>query len=345
MKPYPLVTIVVPCRNEARFIADFAKSLLELDYPSESLEIVIADGRSTDGTREVLQELVASQAQLRWIDNPSLTVPHGLNLAIQAARGEVIVRMDVHAKYPQDYLACLVPALLERKVDNIGVPWDTSPGGPSMQAHAVAAAQRSVFGIGLADYRLGVSEPIEVDTVPFGCFRRDVFEKIGMFDEDMHRNQDDEFNARMKKNGLRIVLLPGPKITYYARESIVKSARMMYQYGHFKPLVNRKVGTPATLRQFVPPVFVLALTAFAATAPFHPVGIVGLVGVMSAYIAASLAATVQFLFSESGIRRSAALLLPLTFFSNHVAYGAGYLRGVWDFQLLKKASQVPSSSR
>jgi len=345
MSEVPFVTIVIPCRNEVRYIRSFLDSMFSMNYPEHRSEIIVADGGSQDGTRDVLQEIAGREGTLRWIDNPSLTVPHGLNLAIAASRGEIIVRMDVHASYPRDYLTSLVQGLQACDADNIGVPWETTPGASTLQAHAVAAAQRSVFGIGLADYRLGVTEPMEVDSVPYGCFRREVFDKIGMFDEDMHRNQDDEFNARMKKHGMRIVLLPGPKVVYFARETILKSARMMFQYGHFKPLVNRKIGSPATLRQFVPPTFVLGLSGLTAAMPFSALAKMGLAAVLGAYLLASVLATIWFLKSDTGFRRPAAVLLPVTFFVNHVSYGMGYLRGTWDFLLLGRSPQVPKSSR
>lgn len=316
-----------------------------MSFPSDRREILVAEGRSNDGTKDILQEIISNEPRIRLIDNPSLTVPSGLNLAIAASKGEFIVRMDVHAEYPKDYLSSLIHGIEQYRADNIGVPWDTLPGGSGVQAHAVAASLRSAFGIGLASYRLGVEHPLEVDTVPFGCFRREVFEKIGLFDEELHRNQDDEFNARMKKNGMRIVLLPGPRIRYFARETILKSAKMMYQYGHFKPLVNRKIGSPATARQFVPPAFVATLS-FAAIAGFvtHSVWLVGCAA-LGAHLVGSLLATALFLLSPNGIRRSAAWLLPSAFLANHLAYGAGYLRGVWDFRILGRKPTVPDSSR
>lgn len=339
------IAIIIPCRNESRFINKCINSINEQDYPRELVKIFISDGMSNDGTRDLLDEISSSDARVTILNNDRTTVPHALNLGIQVADSNIIVRMDVHAHYPRNYLTSLVQGIEEHRADNIGVPWDTLPGGSGVQAHAVAASLRSAFGIGLASYRLGVDQPVEVDTVPFGCFRREVFEKIGLFDEELHRNQDDEFNARMKKNGMRIVLLPGPRIRYFARGTILKSAKMMYQYGHFKPLVNRKIGSPATARQFVPPAFVATLS-FAAIAGFvtHSVWLVGCAA-LGAHLAGSLLATALFLLSPNGIRRSAAWLLPLAFLANHLAYGAGYLRGVWDFRILGRKPTVPDSSR
>lgn len=339
------ISIIIPCRNESPFIQACLDSIRNQDYPQDLLKIFISDGMSNDGTRIILDAISKFDSRISVIDNSQRTVPHALNLGIEASKSEIIVRMDVHAEYPKDYLSSLVQAINLHHADNVGVPWDTLPGGPGLQAHAVAASLRSAFGIGLASYRLGVDQPTEVDTVPFGCFRREVFDKIGLFDEELHRNQDDEFNARMKKNGMRIVLLPGPRIRYFARETILKSSKMMYQYGYFKPLVNRKIGTPATLRQFVPPIFVsiLALSALASTL-IRPAWWLGAAAI-GAHLLGSLLASAQFVLAPDGIRRSSAFLLPVAFLANHICYGTGYLRGVWDFQILGRKPTVPDSSR
>jgi glycosyltransferase involved in cell wall biosynthesis len=270
---------------------------------------------------------------LKIIKNPAKYVPQALNLAIAESKGDVIVRMDAHSGYPNDYISRLVRALDQYEADNTGGVWKTLPGGESKEAKAIALATSHPLGIGNADYRLGVHEPTEVDTVPYGCFRRDVFDRFGLFDEHMIRNQDDEMNARIVMGGGKIILLPDLLIEYHARESISKMATMFYQYGLFKPLVNLKVGKPATLRQFAPPtlvvVAILGLTAF----------LIGFIPstLMLVFMAFYL---IPIVFVSANISAkngwSLFIWLCLCFPIIHFSYGWGYLRGIGRFVFLGK---------
>jgi glycosyltransferase involved in cell wall biosynthesis len=251
------VSVIIPCRNEIRFIDALLKTLNSQDWPIDKVEWIIVDGVSDDGTREHLLKSLGNYPALKVLDNPAKYVPQALNMAILQAKGDVIVRMDAHSGYPVDYISRLVRALDEHNADNTGGVWITQPGANTTEAMAIALATSHPLGIGNASYRLGADRPKEVDTVPYGCFRRDVFTRFGMFDEDMIRNQDDELNARIVKGGGKILLLPDVFIEYHARETVMKMSSMFYQYGLFKPLVNLKVGSPATLRQFAPPILVL----------------------------------------------------------------------------------------
>lgn len=220
----PFVSIVVPCRNETEYIRPLLDSILANTYPRDRLEVLIVDGMSDDGTRAVIAEYVARHPVIRLLDNPKRITPCALNLGISRARGTIIVRMDAHASYPPNYVADLVDWLERTGADNVGGAWVTLPGGDTATARAIAAALSHPFGIGNARYRLGTTELREVDTVPFGCFRRDVFDRVGLFDEELVRNQDDEFNFRLLRAGGRILLVPGVVSHYYARRTLPASA-------------------------------------------------------------------------------------------------------------------------
>ncbi|HEY9516645.1 MAG TPA: glycosyltransferase family 2 protein, partial [Gemmatimonadaceae bacterium] len=270
----PLVSVIIPCRNERDWIHACLTSLLRADYPSDRLEIVVVDGMSDDGTRDCIARLAAENPRIRMLDNPARITPSALNIAIANSRGDVILRADAHSRYPESYVPDLVRWLGDSGADNVGGVWITEPGGPGAMARAIAAAMSHPLGVGNAHFRIGTREPRWVDTVPFGCYRRDVFERIGLFDEDLIRNQDDELNVRLIRAGGRILLVPDVVCSYNARDSLAKLWRMYYQYGYFKPLVARKVGGVFTWRQLVPPAFVLALAvslilaiAWPATAP------------------------------------------------------------------------------
>jgi glycosyltransferase involved in cell wall biosynthesis len=266
----PFVSVIVPTYNEARHIGALMDNLQRQDYQKDRFEVIIADGRSTDDTRSQIEARVASFPNLRWVDNPGKFVPHGLNIALRESKGEIIIRMDAHSVYPENYISRLSSALQALEADNVGGMWITEPGAETAEAKAIALATSHPLGIGNASYRLGADGPVKVDTVPYGCFKRTLFDRIGNFDTDMLRNQDDEFNGRIVRNGGNIYLLPDVKIRYSARTTLPKMRTMFYQYGLYKPLVNMKLGAPATLRQFAPPAIVLLLIGTLIGYFIHP---------------------------------------------------------------------------
>jgi glycosyltransferase involved in cell wall biosynthesis len=327
----PFVSIIIPCRNEEGYIASCLDSILASAYPRHRLEILVADGRSTDGTRTILVRYAAMHSSITLLDNPSGTTPAGLNLAIGAASGEIVIRMDAHVLYPGDYIPKLVAALDECEADNVGGVLETVPGEDNPTARAIALGLSHRFGVGNSYFRTGVRERREVDTVPFGCYRRETFDRIGMFDEDLIRNQDDEFNFRLISRGGRVVLLPDVVCRYFARRSLTQLARMYYQYGYFKPLVARKVGRVMTVRQLIPSILVGALGVFAALAWWVPAARLGLALTAGSY------ALAVFLCAAAAIPRhgfGCAAALTVVFPTLHLSYGSGFLRGIRDHLII-----------
>ncbi len=329
----PYVSIIVPVRNEEGHISDVLSALQAQDYPRERVEVIVSDGMSTDSTRHILGRLGRKYPKIAIIDNPEGIVPTGLNRAIRQTHGDIIVRIDSHASYPSNYVSALVRNLTDLKADNVGGRIETFPYNDSAKAHAIAASMSNSFGVGDSHFRIGTTAVREVDTVPFGCFRREVFNKIGLFDEDLVRNQDDEFNARMRKHGMKVYLVPDVVVTYYARDTFTKLFRMFYQYGYFKPLVNKKLGLPATMRQFAPLCFVLFIVSglsiplVPAWTPFYAAG-------LAFYLMGNL------YFSWGASKRGLVCLLTMyAHLVQHVAYGTGYLVGILDFLILGKKSK------
>ena len=230
----------------------------------------MADGRSDDGTREILGTYAAGHSCITVLDNQQLSTPAALNLAIRSACGSVVIRMDAHVLYPPDYVRRLVEALEETGADNVGGVLETVPADDSPTARAIALGLSHRFGVGNSHFRTGTHQRREVDTVPFGCYRRETFDRIGLFDEELVRNQDDEFNFRLIARGGRVLLLPEVTCRYFARRSFGQVARMYYQYGYFKPLVARKVGRVMTVRQLVPSMLIAALLGSAALGLWVP---------------------------------------------------------------------------
>jgi glycosyltransferase involved in cell wall biosynthesis len=321
----PHVSVLVPCRNERSYIGRCLDSILANDYPSATLEILVIDGMSDDGTATIVQEYARRVPHLRLLHNMRRVVPAALNLGITEARGEIVIRMDAHNEYPPTYISRLVGWLERTGADNVGGAWITRPADNSAVARAIAFAVAHRFGIGNAQYRLGnVSKPTPVDTVPFGCFRKELFDRLGMFDEELVRNQDDEFNYRLLKSGGRILLVPDVESYYYARASLRTLARTYYQYGFFKPLVAVKVRRVMTLRQLAPGSLVGAMGVALVLAAWYGPARTALAGLLGAYLAMNVAISLS-----SGCREGWRYVLALlgVFPVLHFSYGAGWLVG------------------
>ncbi len=324
----PFVSVVIPCRNESGFIGGCLDSVLATTYPLGRLEVLVVDGMSDDGTRDELARYSAGPSIVRVLDNPKGITPAALNIGVGHARGSVLIRMDAHTEYPPNYISGLVTWLERSGADNVGGLWRTLPGDDTTFARAIAGALSHPFGVGNAHFRIGVQEPKWVDTVPFGCYRADVFDRIGLFDEELVRNQDDEFNARLLRHGGRILLVPDVVSTYYARASAKKLWRTYFQYGFFKPLAIKKLGRVPTLRQLVPAAFVLSLALFTLAGLWLPLARWTLLGILIAYLGSIVAASFSAGGPGKGLRvfAATAVVFPVL----HLAYGIGFLRGVLD---------------
>lgn len=321
---YPFVTVIMPIRNEAAYIARSLGAVLAQDYPPDRLEILVVDGMSEDGTRDLVADLQIRNPQfvIRLLDNPARIVPTALNIGLRHARGEVIVRVDGHCEIAPDYVRRCVEGLQETGADCVGGVCITV--GETSTARAIALAQSSWFGVGGVAFRTGRSTPGYVDTVPFGAYRREVFHRIGGFDEELVRNQDDEFNFRLTQAGGKIWLDPSIRSVYYSRASLRGLWRQYFQYGLYKVRVMQKRKGIPSWRLLVPPAFVLGLlgSALLAMAIREPLWALA---VAAPYVMANLGASLW-----TARRDPLALpLLPLAFATLHLAYGLGFLWGLW----------------
>jgi glycosyltransferase involved in cell wall biosynthesis len=332
--PPPLVTVIVPCRNEERYIGPCLESILASDYPKDRLEVLVVDGMSDDRTREILAGYVARHSWIRIIDNPRRIAPVALNVGVKASTGTVLVRMDAHATYPPHYVSGLVAALEEYGADNVGGVLRTLPGGEGPMAEAIAVAMAHPFGVGSSRFRIGTSTPRWVDTVAFFCVRRELFDRVGLFDEELSRDQDGEFNGRVIKHGGRILLVPDVELQYYARPTLRQTARMFYQYGYFKPIVAKKLGRVMTLRQLAPPLFLAGLLLSGLSKVIWPWS-----NPWFALIGGSYVLVVGGAAAHTALKRgprvglALAVVLPVM----HVCYGVGYWRGILELALPRRA--------
>ena len=334
-----MLSVIVPIYQEEKYISKCIDSMLSQDYPKDDLEIILVDGMSKDRTREIVATYTAKYPFIRMIDNPESIAPCAMNRGIKEAKGDVIIRLDAHVYYPKNYFSLLVEKLNELPgAENVGALCNTLPVNDSITAQSIAAVLSSSFGMGNSHFRVGADKEMEVDTVPFGCFHRSIFDQVGLYDEELVRNQDDELNARIIKSGGKIYLIPQLVCEYYARDTAKKVYKMFYQYGVFKPLVNKKLGSPATVRQFFPLFFVLGLLVGPVVCLFLPV-------LWWAYFAVIM---LWFILATSfSLKDSKSLKRILTqnwiYFVVHFGYGWGYIVGI--YKILFHRSFVAQSNR
>jgi len=328
------VSIVIPCRNEAGRIRECVGAALAQLAGNNAGELIIADGVSDDGTRKILESLEREEPRVRLIDNPGRIVSTGLNAAIRAARGQIIIRMDAHTEYAPDYVARCVELLEKTGADNVGGPWLAK--GDGYVSRAIAAAFQSSFAVGGARGH-DVNHEGPVDTVYLGCWSKETFERFGYFDEELVRNQDDEHNLRIIRGGGKIYQSPKVRSWYRPRGTLAALFKQYLQYGYWKVRVIQKHKQPASPRHLVPGGFVLALAILAILSPiFHP-PFIALLLALGSYVLALLAASLV-----TAARTGIALLpvLPAAFCCYHFGYGFGFLRGLLDFVILRRGASA-----
>ena len=319
---WPFVSVVMPVRNEAAFIGQCLAAVLMQSYPSDRMEVIIADGMSTDGTRQIVESFQVRHPKLKLITNPGKIVSTGLNLAIQQANGEVIVRVDGHCEIAGDYIQRCVEHLLNDEVEGVGGPLETI--GETPLAGVIAAAMSSSFGVGGSAFRTKMDRTMLTDTVAFPAYTRSIVERAGPFDEELVRNQDDEFNYRLRKMGAKILLASNVHCRYYSRSSLRSLWRQYFEYGYWKVRVMQKHPGQMQPRQFVPPLVVATCLMALLMLPLFPVTRYLLGLAVGSYAIANIFAS---LLSLRRTRYSLLPVLPIAFATLHLAYGLGFLTG------------------
>ncbi len=321
---FPFVSVIMPVFNEEKFIERSLVAVLEQDYPSDKLEIIVADGMSSDQTREIVRFMEAHFPNVRLIDNPERIVPTGLNRAIAAARGEIIVRLDGHCEYPKNYVRKVVELRQELGADTVGGV--LVPTGLSYAGKSVAAAYHSPIGLGSTALKASeVSERVrEVDTVHGGCWKRERLLAVGGFDEEMVRNQDDELSFRLRKNSGKIFQTLAVPVKYHVRDSFKKLFLQFAQYGYWKVRVVRKHPQQASPRHVVPALLVLTIFTTAILGLFFQFALWAFVGFFGFYFA-----TVAMVSGIQAWRGEKRLWPGIVFalMAIHFGYGIGFILG------------------
>ncbi len=319
----PFVSVVMIVRNEGPFIARSIEQVLAQDYPRDRMEIIVADGMSDDNTREVLAEYRAKYPFIQVVDNPKRIVASGLNVAIERAQGELIMRIDGHGEVATDFARQVV-----RLMDEHPEAW--SGGGPIVHAgtnrfgEAVAVAMSHPLGVGLATHRFPNYEGY-VEGAHFPTFRKWIFDRIGKFDEELVRTEDDEFNYRIAQAGGKIYVSPRVRYVYYVRETLGKLFRQYVQYSFWRIPVVRKHKKPTTLRQIVPPLFFLAMFLLAAVGAWMRQPIVAL-ALPTIYLVALIAVGISVV-PRKGL--AVGCLVPVALATIHFAYALGIAYGLF----------------
>lgn len=318
--PDPSVSVIMPIRNERGFIEEAIRALLAQERPPASLEIVVVDGMSDDGTREIVTRLAAEDPRVRLLDNPQRIVSSALNIGIAATTSEVIIRVDGHTRVAPDFIRSNLELLAEHpEASSVGGP--IAHRGKTLLARGIAAAMSSRFGVGGASHRNEDYEGYAEGAV-FPAFRRTIFDVVGLFDEALVRNQDDEFNFRITNGGGKIYISPRVKHDYFVRGSLKALARQYLQYSYWKVAVFRKHKKVISARHLAPVVFVVGAPVCVAAAPVMPIALAPL-GAYATLLLSTAAATA---IRERSIRVGAITGVAIA--TMHVAYGTGTLLGI-----------------
>lgn len=371
----PLVSIVIPCRNERIFMSGCLDSVLANDFPKEQLEVLVIDGSSEDGTRELLDRYAREYAIISVLDNPKCVTPAALNIGIKAARGAIVMRMDAHAEYERGYISQCVEALGKYQADNVGGIIRTLPRKESLVGRSIVKALSNPFGVGNSHFRLGwAREPMIVDTVPFFCVRRQVFQELGgfnetlvrgediefnhrlnqasVFNERLTRGQDMEFSLRLRKAGGRTILVPDIVSYYYARSDLRSFWCHNWINGVWAvlPFAYSTV-FPVSVRHLVPLCFVGSLVTTVPLLMWNSAFEWLLVAILTAYSTVNIGVSLHVAWKAKDPRY--AFLMPCIFALLHFGYGLGSLWGAakllvtpefWHRVMIPEARRATSAS-
>ena len=325
-----MVTVIMPIRNEESSIAQSLEAVLTQEYPPHLMEVLIADGESTDSTKMVVEAVSRrfSQTSLKVITNKGRTAAAGMNCAINQASGDIIIRVDGHARVDPKYIAIALEVLQRTGADHVGGP--VLAEGVGRFGASVAIAAVLPFGMGGGGFRYsGREEP--VDSVSMGAWRREVFDKIGLFDEELVRDQDEEFNYRLISSGGKIMHSPQMKCRYLNRSSPKSLWRQQLQYGYWKVRVCQRHPRQMHARHFVPAVFVVTVAGSLALSFFYAPARSILAAITGSYATLSIVSAAWF-SARNHEPTAEVALLPVVFLIIHLSYGVGFLWGLVAFR-------------
>lgn len=327
------ISIICPVYNETKYIYSFIESILNQDYGHDRMEVIFVDGMSTDITRSKINQYCIKYPFLKVLDNPRRIVPCAMNIGIRESIGDYIIRLDAHCIYPVNYFSKLIEYAEKLNCDNVGGVCITDVKNKNKKSLAIIEVLSNKFGVGNSLFRIGVNNITEVDTVVFGCFKRDVFDRFGYYDERLTRNQDIELNKRIKRGGGKLFLVPKIQCTYFARETFWDLIKNNFQNGFWNILTvyYTKTLDSLSLRHFIPLMFLLSLIIPPLLAIGYPSII--MVGVLSSLLYLLIMLAISFsLYRKKNL---SIFYLFFTFFFLHISYGFGSLVAILKLPFLK----------
>ena len=328
----PLVTVVVPCYNERKYIEKCIVSILNQSIAPEQAEVLIVDGMSNDGTREILFGLREKTGRFRILDNERQKTPFARNIGIKEAKGIYIAILDAHSEYEKDYLVNSLKLFDEHpEISCAGGPIESA--GLSGFGKATAISMSHPLGVGNAKHRFPKYEGY-AEGACFPVFKRDVFNKIGDFDERFIRNQDDEFNLRMREKGLTVFISPKAKCTYYVRETPAALFKQYFNYGFWRMAVIKKHKTPMSFRQLVPAIFLISIIFSILISPYiHINALFTIFLIPGLYLFVLFIASV-FIMTKKGIKTGFLFIFSTVIL--HISYALGFIAGFVKFIIKSK---------
>jgi len=327
-----IISIIIPCFNEEKYIASCLGSILNSDYKQEYMEILVVDGISNDNTREIVKEYEKKYNYIKLVDNIKKTVPIAMNIGIKISSGDYICRLDAHAKYPSDYISKLLEWSQKLDADNVGAMCLTNVKNKTLESNSIKKVLSHKLGVGNSDFRTGTNDIKEVDTAPFGFFKRNIFDKYGLYDERLTRNQDIELNKRIINGGGKIYLIPQVNCTYFARETFKELSKNNFNNGRWNILTAyyTKTFNSLSLRHFIPLIFIFSIIFPTFLA------IVDIKFIFGALVSFMLYFIVILLVSiKINDKETTVLNIIKSFYTLHFSYGIGSIKGIIDI-IIKK---------
>jgi glycosyltransferase involved in cell wall biosynthesis len=316
-----ILSVIMPVYNEIGHIERCLDSLLGGQWDFSKSEIIVLDGMSDDGTRDILRRYAESYSFIKVLDNPNRYQVSGLNIAIGASLGDYIVRCDAHSVYPNSYLVDLVDLLSKHQgIDNVGLPFVTVSEGNTSFSAVIENVMSSPVGVGYSHRSMKVTKPENVDTLLFGAWHREIFESIGEFDENFIRGQDYEHNFRIRKRGGRVVLCPGVPFQYYTRNSLIKVCKKIFQYASVKAQVIKKHRVIPNVRTFLPLLFFVSVIGLFFAVPMYALYVISL------YL--TILITVGCFSERSFVK---GVFFAVVSFSLHISHAVGLFHGLVNY--------------
>ena len=325
-KELPMVSVVISMRNEGKFAAECLDSVVMQDYPKDKVEIIVVDGMSTDDTKQIIEQYKRKNPSIKLEVNEKKTTPCAFNLGIKKAKGDAILIMGAHARYQNDYISKCLKYLYEYNADNVGGKMITLPQHNTFIGKAIVNVLTSNFGVGNSDFRTNTNNPKETDTVFGGCYRKEVFEKIGFFNENLIRNQDLDFNLRLKRSGGKIILAPEIVSFYYARSTLRDFCKYNFKDSFWITFPLKFGLYTFSLRHLIPIFFVLGLVTAGILGIFFAPFLLMFIFVVGSYFVVNVYYSVKISFKQKDFRY--LFLMPFVFACRHISYGLGSIWGL-----------------